>query len=103
VANSTFNGLFGALTGAGADVVRVENASLNDGVSTAFNAAVNINAGGGDDQVRIGVIGDADDFGDFNAGVTLIGGLDLDIVQALADPANTFAVVPVVTGFEQGT
>ena len=28
---------------------------------------------------------------------------DLDIVRAQANPANAFAVPPVVTGFEQGT
>lgn len=103
VDNSTFNGLFGVVTGAGADRVLIEDGSVNDGVSTVYNAAVNVNVGGGDDQVLIGVIGDANDFGDFNAGVTLTGGLDLDIVQALANPANTFAVPPTVTGFEQGT
>lgn len=103
VNNSIFNGLFTFAGGGGADAVRIENGDINDGVSTVFNAAVNINTGNGDDEVLIGVLADADDFGDFNAAVTITGGLDLDIIQALSNGANTFAIAPLKTGFEQGT
>ena len=89
--------------GAGADAVLIEDGTLNDGVQTVFNAAVSINTGNGDDHVSIGVIGDVNDFGGFNAAVTINGGLDLDIVQALANMVNTFAIAPIKTGFEQGT
>jgi hypothetical protein len=39
----------------------------------------------------------------FNAAVTLPDSLDLDILSALADPANTFAAAPLESGWELGT
>ena len=101
--SSTFNGLLSIAMGAGADAVLIEDATSNDSVATVFNAAVKIDTGAGNDNVQIGVIGDANDFGDFNAGVTITAGLDLDIIQALLNAANTFAIAPIKTGFEQGT
>jgi len=58
---------------------------------------------GGDDRLIIGAIGDADDFGDFNAAATFTGGLDLDIIRAV-DGVNQFLPgPPLKSGFEQGT
>ena len=72
----------------------------DDGIMTHFQAAVNIDAGTGDDRLNIGR--DADDFADFTAPVTLTGGLDLDTLIALANVNNQFAVRPIVSGWELG-
>src|SRR5262249_4799993 len=89
IGSSTFSGLASIVLGAGADSLAIEDASSNDGVTTVFNAAVKIDTGNGDDQVHIGVVGDTNDFGDFKAAVTITGGLDLDIILALSNAANT--------------
>ena len=57
--------------------------------------------GTGDDTLSIGL--DADDFAEFRASATLLGGLDLDTLSALANVNNHFAVPPVESGWEQGT
>lgn len=100
--NSTF-AAFKLTAGAGADLVEIENDGSNNNKSTVFNDGLNINLGAGNDELVISQLADANDRAEFNAAVTLAGGLDLDIVFA-EDPTGfaTFAVPPIVTAFEQG-
>jgi hypothetical protein len=102
----THNSTFAAatiVTGAGRDEVLIESGTVDDGIGVTFNGIVNVNTGAGNDRVAIGFPGDTDDFGQFNAAVTISLGLDLDIVFAQANLANVFVVPPIISGFEQGT
>jgi hypothetical protein len=101
--DSTFDGALTINSGAGIDILFIETGAFDNGVSTTFNGVVRIISGNGDDQVLIGAIADADDVGEFNSAVTIIGGLDLDIVRAEVNTNNDFTVAPIISGFEQGT
>lgn len=100
IEDAVFTGPFRLATGAGDDVVEIETRS-NTGALTHFQAAAVLDAGSGDDVFTLGL--DADDFANFEAAATLLGGADLDMLIALANVNNRFASPPVESGWEQGT
>jgi len=87
-------------TGAGDDDVMIETLGVSPGPVTLFVKAVTIRTGAGNDTLPIGILGEAGNRASFQAAVTLDGGAGTGDVVDYQGNGDTYAVTPVVTGFE---
>lgn len=101
--DSVFNQTVSIGMGDGDDTVRIEE--LSTGQRTVFQKAVQFKLGAGTDDLLIASPGVNTDFGEFQAGVSIDGGGELDIGRFLPVGSggkrfNTFAVFPTLIGLE---
>jgi hypothetical protein len=90
-------------TGDGSDFLRVDSPTAahdSEAGHSIFRKPVNLDAGGDDDQLLVGVAGQPNDAADFLSSLVGAGGPGNDLVDAAADNGNVFAKTPQLTGFE---